>query len=148
MRLYTKSKTSAGGEMIYRFFENLARWTTDWAGTTLAFNLALMTILIWIATGPLFHYSDTWQLVINTSTTIITFLMVFLLQRAHNKDSLAMQMKLNEMLASQSGASNRLLSIEDLTEDEIRKIQKRFRSLTQRANNENNPHAVHSVEEV
>lgn len=134
--------------MIYRFFENLARWTTDWAGTTLAFNLALMTILIWIATGPLFHYSDTWQLVINTSTTIITFLMVFLLQRAHNKDSLAMQMKLNEMLASQSGASNRLLSIEDLTEDEIRKIQKRFRSLTQRANNENNPHAVHSVEEV
>ncbi len=131
--------------MIYRFFENLAKWTTDWTGSTFAFIFALMTIILWLASGMIFGYSDTWQLVINTTTTIVTFLMVFLLQRAHNKESLAMQMKLNELIASKLGASNRLLNIESLTEDEIRLIQEKFHLL--KKDTENYPLSSHSVEE-
>src|SRR5262245_66000968 len=82
------------------FFARLARWATDWSGSTLAFFLAVGTILVWLTTGPLFQFSDTWQLVINTGTTIITFLMVFLIQRAQNKDSQAIHLKLNELVAA------------------------------------------------
>ena len=88
-----------------------------------AFGLACGTIIVWAATGPLFHYSDTWQLVINTGTTMVTFLMVFLIQRSQNKDSLAMQLKLNELVAAVKGASNRLIDVEDLTEEELRVLQ-------------------------
>src|SRR6185503_4748985 len=90
-----------------------------WTGSTPAFLIALLIIVIWGATGPLFGYSDTWQLVINTGTTIVTFLMVFLIQRAQNKDSLALQLKLNELVAAVEGASNRLIDCEDLTEEEL-----------------------------
>lgn len=134
--------------MIYRILENLARWTTDWTGSTMAFILALLTIVTWVVTGPLFAYSDTWQLVINTSTTIVTFLMVFLLQRAHNKESLSMQIKLDELLASHYGASNRLLGIEDLSEDEILIIQARFKLLKQSMEKDSDPLSVHTVEEI
>ena len=106
-------------------------------------------IVAWTATGPLFNYSDTWQLVINTGTTIVTFLMVFLIQRTQNKDSLALQMKLNELLAAHSGASNKLLNIEDLTEDEIFELQRRYRALADKAQQEDDhPHVAHSVEEI
>lgn len=134
--------------MIYRFFESLARWTTYTAGSTTAFILALLTIIVWLISGPYFEYSDTWQLVINTGTTIVTFLMVFLIQRTQNKDSLALQMKLNELLAAHRGASNRLLNIEDLSEEDIRHLQKRYRRLAAKAEEDDDPTDPHTIEEI
>jgi hypothetical protein len=87
--------------------EQVSRWATRWAGSSWAFSLAVLVIVVWLVTGPIFHFSDTWQLVINTGTTIVTFLMVFLIQRAQNKDGLAIQLKLNEIVAALDGASNR-----------------------------------------
>ena len=97
-----------------RFAERLSRTVTKWAGGTVAFMAALLLIVGWLVLGPIFHYSDTWQLVINTATTIVTFLMVFLIQRAQNKDATATSLKLNELVASIEGASNRLVDVEDL----------------------------------
>lgn len=134
--------------MVYRFFENLARWTTDWAGSTVAFVTAFSTIIIWILCGPFFNYCDTWQLVINTSTTIITFMMVFLLQRAHNRDSLAMQIKLNELISAQKGASNRLVNIEHMTEEEIKETHMLYGKIAEMANHDEDPQQSHSIEEV
>ncbi len=110
----TKSKIS--------LFEKLSSVVTKSVGSTSAFILALFIVIAWLFTGPLFDYSDTWQLVINTSTTIITFLMVFLIQRSQNKESLAIQIKLNELIATSQRASNRLIDIEDLTEDELQTL--------------------------
>src|SRR3954447_9619809 len=101
-------------------WEVFARLATAWTGSSWAFAIALGIIIVWLATGPLFNYSDTWQLIINTGTTIVTFLMVFLIQRSQNKDSLAIQLKLNEIVAALEGASNRLINVEDLSEDEVR----------------------------
>src|SRR5437868_6667538 len=95
--------------------ERFTYHVTEWVGSARAFFLALVLVLIWAVTGPLFNFSDTWQLVINTSTTIITFLMVFLIQRSQNKESLAVQLKLNEIVAAVKGASNRLINIENLS---------------------------------
>jgi low affinity Fe/Cu permease len=135
--------------LIYRLFENLARWTTVAAGSTVAFVAAVSVILLWGVLGPMFEFSDTWQLVINTGTTIVTFLMVFLIQRTQNKDSLAIQMKLNELLAAHLGASNRLLNIEDLSEQEIFELQRRYRLLAERAESgDEHPLMPHSVEEI
>jgi low affinity Fe/Cu permease len=97
-------------------FERFSNWAT---GSSAAFIIATSTVLIWAVTGPLFHYSETWQLVIDTATTIITFLMVFLIQKSQNKDSKAIHLKLNELLALHEGASNRMVNIEDLTEVEL-----------------------------
>jgi low affinity Fe/Cu permease len=99
--------------------ETLSTAVTRYAGSSMSFITALLIIIIWLATGPLFDYSDTWQLVINTGTTIITFLMVFLIQRSQNKESIAIQIKLNELVASSRHASNRLIDVEDLTEEEL-----------------------------
>ncbi len=106
---------------IYKanIFEKIARSATVFTGTTTSFMLAVSIIATWLITGPLFDFSDTWQLVINTGTTIITFLMVFLIQRTQNKDSKAIHLKLNELLASLKGPSNRLVDVEDLTEGEL-----------------------------
>lgn len=134
--------------MIYRFFEGLARWTTQVAGSTSAFILALLLIAVWLVTGPLFEFSDTWQLVINTGTTIVTFLMVFLIQRTQNKDSLALQMKLNELIAAHTGASNKLLNIEELSEEEIYNLQKRYHALAGIAHDDEHPFIAHTVEEI
>ena len=101
------------------FFERISTAVTRWTGSTPAFALAVLTILVWGVTGPFFGYSDTWQLVINTGTTIVTFLMVFLIQRSQNKDSHAVQLKLNELVAAVDGASNRLIDVEDLSEHEV-----------------------------
>src|SRR5262249_29641201 len=94
------------------FPARLSRLITDWSGSSVALGLAALTILVWLATGPFFDYSNTWQLIINTGTTIVTFLMVFLIQRAQNKDSQAIHLKLNELVAAVKGASNRLINVE------------------------------------
>src|SRR5436190_752041 len=111
--------------MLEQFSSAVTRWT----GRTVAFLMALGVIIVWAVTGPLFGFSDTWQLVINTSTTIVTFLMVFLIQRAQNKDSRAMQLKLNELVAAVEGASNRLIDAEDLTEDELELLHRFYAEL-------------------
>ena len=98
--------------------------------------------------GPLFGYSDTWQLVINTGTTIITFLMVFLIQRAQNKDSMAIQLKLNELVAAVEGASNRLIDVEDLSEEELVALHRFYGKLAGMAKNDESLTASHSVEEA
>jgi low affinity Fe/Cu permease len=100
----------------------VSRVVTAWTGSSWAFAVAALVILVWLVTGPVFHYSDTWQLVINTGTTVVTFLMVFLIQRAQNKDSLAIQLKLNELVAAMGGASNRLIDVESLTETELERL--------------------------
>src|SRR6201999_3694250 len=111
------------------WLEQFSHRATLATGSTAAFVLAVLTVAIWIATGPIFGYSDTWQLVINTGTTIVTFLMVFLIQRTQNKDALATQLKLNEILAAMAGASNRLIDVEDLSEEEIALLHKHYQKL-------------------
>jgi low affinity Fe/Cu permease len=128
--------------------ERAAHFATLWAGSTLAFVLALGTILGWLVTGPLFGFSDTWQLVMNTFTSIVTFLMVFLIQRSQNKDGMAMQIKLNELLASIQGASNRLINIEELSEDEVRSLHARYQQLALRVRNGHHPTRTMSIEQV
>ena len=125
-----------------------AAWATHWTGSTPAFLTACAVIIIWLATGPIFHFSDTWQLVINTGTTIITFLMVFLIQRAQNKDTLAVQLKLNEIVAALEGASNRLISIEDLSEDELKVLHSHYQTLAEMAKKELQLTESHSIEEA
>jgi len=127
--------------------ERLASWATRWTGSTTAFVLAMVFVILWLVTGPLFHWSDTWQLVANTITTIITFLMVFLIQRTQNKDSLAMQLKLNEMVAALEGASNRLIGVEDLSEVELRTLHQHYGRLAEMAK-ERHLTESHSVEEA
>ena len=110
-------------------FEKFASWVSKAAGSTTAFLCAFCIVLVWAATGPFFGFSETWQLVINTGTTIITFLMVFLIQKSQNKDSLAIQMKLNELVASHELASNRLVDVENIPEDELKVIHKYYAKL-------------------
>jgi len=109
--------------------EKLSKVVGEWTGGSTAFALACAVIGVWLVTGPLFGFSDTWQLVINTGTTIVTFLMVFLIQRMQNKDSLAVQLKLNELVAAVQGASNRLIDVEDLTEEELRTLHSHYAKL-------------------
>jgi low affinity Fe/Cu permease len=127
--------------LVSRFAERVTAWT----GSSLAFTLAVAAVLVWGALGPLFHYSDTWQLVINTSTTIVTFLMVFLIQRAQNKESLAVQLKLN---AAVEGASNRLISVEDLSEEELNVLRGHYKKLALMSAREGRITESHSVEEA
>jgi low affinity Fe/Cu permease len=128
--------------------ERLSYQATRATGTSLAFILALAVVVIWLLTGPIFHYSDTWQLVINTGTTIITFLMVFLIQRAQNKDALAIHLKLNEIVAAMEGASNRLIDVEDLSEAEIQALRKYYRRLIELARTDDVLTTTHSIEEA
>jgi low affinity Fe/Cu permease len=114
---------------IEKGFESLASRTSRLIGSSWSFGSAVLVILFWAITGPLFHYSDTWQLVINTGTTIITFLMVFLLQHTQNKDGMAIQLKLDELIAALEGASNRMIDIEDLGEEELLDIKERYQTL-------------------
>ncbi len=109
--------------MMDRIFATLSHRISTWAGQPFAFILAGLTVLVWIVTGPVFHYSDTWQLVINTGTTIVTFLMVFLIQNAQNRDGSAIQAKLDELIRAVDAARNDFIGIEHLTEDELEKIK-------------------------
>ncbi|WP_262907552.1 low affinity iron permease family protein [Hymenobacter sp. BT770] len=121
---------------------------TAFSGSTMAFMIAAGLIIVWAATGPIFHYSETWQLVINTGTTIITFLMVFLIQRAQNKDSLVLHLKLNELIAATKGASNRLINAQDFTEEEIKTLHDFYCALAELAKKDNDLGKTHSVEEA
>src|SRR3954451_3255614 len=111
------------------FLERFARQAADWAGSSWAFALAVTIVVVWGATGPYFGYSNTWQLVINTGTTIVTFLMVFLIQRSQNKDARAVHLKLNELVAAVEGASNRLINIEESSEAEERLLSRHYTRL-------------------
>ncbi|MBK7309913.1 MAG: low affinity iron permease family protein [Sphingobacteriaceae bacterium] len=131
-----------------KIFEKLAYRATVFSGSTLAFVLAFFTIITWLLLGPYFNYSDTWQLVINTGTTIITFLMVFLIQRMQNKDSKAMHLKLNELVAALNGPSNRLIDVEGLTEKELDILANYYHTLAEMARKESTLSASHSIEEA
>jgi low affinity Fe/Cu permease len=128
------------------FFERFANWATIATGSSGAFITAVSVIIIWLITGPIFKYSDTWQLIINTSTTIITFLMVFLIQKSQNKDSKAIHLKLNELLASHEGTSNRMVDVEDLTEEDLDRLHKFYIQLSNLAQKENNLTRTHSID--
>jgi low affinity Fe/Cu permease len=129
-------------------FERLSEAVTRWAGSSSAFATALGVIILWALLGPIFGYSDTWQLVINTGTTIITFLMVFLIQRSQNKDALAIHLKLNELVAAVRGASNRMIDIEALSEEELRILSAYYSELAELARVEVDIAVSHSVEEA
>jgi low affinity Fe/Cu permease len=131
-----------------RFFEQISHACSTFAGSTNAFIIALLFIFFWLISGPVFNFSDTWQLVINTSTTIITFLMVFLIQRAQNKDSRAIHLKLNELIASQKGPSNRLVDIEELSEEDLAVLHQYYKKLSEMAAHEQDLTVSHSIEEA
>jgi low affinity Fe/Cu permease len=133
---------------IRRALERGSHQVTQWVGSSWAFAIALAAVLLWAVSGPLFGYSDTWQLIINTSTTVITFLIVFLLQRSQNKDSQAIHIKLNEIVAVLEGASNRLIDVEDLSEDDLETIHAHFQKLANMARAEGSISESHSVEEA
>jgi len=127
-------------------FERIANWATKTTGSATAFIIALVIIIIWGITGPIFKYSEVWQLVINTGTTIVTFLMVFLIQKSQNKDSKAVHLKLNELLAANKYASNRMVSIEDLSEKELDELHQYYCTLTELAKKDNDIHQSHSID--
>lgn len=129
-------------------FEQFASAVTKATGSSAAFIIAFLTVVIWAITGPLFHYSENWQLVINTGTTIVTFLMVFLIQKAQNKESMSVQLKLNELIAATKGASNRLVSVENLTEDELCILQKHYQTMADITQKASDLRQSHSVEEA
>jgi low affinity Fe/Cu permease len=130
------------------FFEKLAKSAGKFTGSTTAFIGSASVIILWLASGPLFNFSDTWQLVINTGTTIITFLMVFLIQRTQNKDSKAIHLKLNELVAALEGPSNRLIDAEDMTEHELQVLGNFYQKLAQMAKKETKLSVSHSIEEA
>ncbi|OXB01889.1 low affinity iron permease family protein [Flavobacterium pectinovorum] len=129
-------------------FEKFASHVSKAAGSTTAFLSAFLIVIVWAVCGPIFNYSETWQLVINTGTTIITFLMVFLIQKAQNKDSLAIQLKLNELVASNKYSSNSLVDIESMTEEEMIIIQKYYHRLSELAKKEVSIKTSHSIDEA
>ncbi len=139
----TKSKTGFN----YRF-EKWSGTITRATGSPAAVIAALLVIMVWGITGPIFQFSDTWQLVINTGTTIITFIMVFIIQHSQNKDTTAIQLKLNELIASNDKASNRLVNIEDLTEDELQQVKKFYITLSELSDKEKDIFTSHSIDEA
>lgn len=130
------------------FFEKFAAKVTKATGSPAAFIIAFVIIIVWAVSGPIFGFSDTWQLVINTGTTIITFLMVFVIQQSQNKDTIALQLKLNELIASNASASNRLIDVEDLTAEELETLKKFYVKLALLAKKENDIHSTHSIDEA
>lgn len=141
-----KEKSKVSG--LSRFFDKLANQITHISGKPLAFIVALVLILVWAFTGPIFGFSDTWQLVINTGTTVITFLMVFIIQQTQNKDTMAVHLKLNELIACNENASNRLIDIEDLTEEELQLAKKFYIRLANLALKSNDLHSSHSLDDA
>lgn len=133
---------------LSQMLERFSLKATQATGTSTAFIVALAIIVVWGLTGPVFHFSDTWQLVINTGTTIVTFLMVFLIQRTQNKDALAIHLKLNEIVAALEGASNRLIDVEDLTEAEIKTLHTHYQRLVDMSKKDLKLTLSHSIEEA
>jgi low affinity Fe/Cu permease len=131
-----------------RIFNHISGWVTHKVGSPVVTITAFLLIVLWAATGPLFHFSNTWQLVINTGTTIITFLMVFIIQQSQNKDTSAIHLKLNELIACNEKASNRLVDIEDLTEEELIILKRFYVKLSEQAEKEKDLHSSHSLDEA
>ena len=121
---------------------------TRFTGSSWAFVIAVGIVLVWGLTGPMFGFSDTWQLVINTGTTVVTFLMVFLIQHLQNKDSLAMQLKLNELIASSRQVSNRLVNVEDLSDAELHTLRRFYERIAEMDKKTGDIHATHSIDEA
>ncbi len=128
------------------FFERFSNAITSWAGSSYAFSAAFTVVIIWAACGPLFNFSETWQLVINTGTTIITFLMVFLIQKSQNKDNKAIQLKLNELIAADERTSNRMVDLEDMTEEELDRLHKFYEKLSDLAEKDDDIHRSRSID--
>lgn len=131
-----------------KFFNDFAGKTTTATGSPWAFIMAVATVVVWAITGPLFDFSETWQLVINTGTTIITFLMVFVIQHAQNKDTVAMHLKMNELIAATKNASNRLINIEDLTDEELQVLKTFYINLAQLSAEQKDLFSTHSLDEA
>jgi low affinity Fe/Cu permease len=132
-------------------FERVSNTITTYSGSSLVFIIAISLIVLWVITGPVFHFSNTWLLVVNTGTSIITFLMVFLIQKAQNKESIAVQLKLNELIAANNQASNRLLNIQDLSEKQLNTLYEHYRTLvelTQKAKSNTKSHSVEDAIEI
>lgn len=130
------------------FFEKLSSNVTKAAGSNTAITLAFLAVLLWLIFGPMEKFSDNWLWLINTGTTIITFLMVFIIQKSHNKDSMAIQLKLNELIAAHELASNRLVDIENMTEEDLKVIQKYYTKLSDFTKNDENLQQSHSIDET
>src|SRR5436190_3357917 len=144
-KMKTKSKQKKG---LKKKFTEFSKVFTKAAGSPFATIGAMLVIIAWLITGPLFGFSDTWQLVINTVTTIITFLMVFIIQQSQNRDSMVILLKLNELIAANEKTSNRLVDIEDLSEDELEILKKFYIKLAQIVKKEKNIRATHSLDEA
>jgi low affinity Fe/Cu permease len=128
--------------------EQAAVAISRFAGSGTAFLMAVGLVVLWLVTGPIFGFSNRWQLVINTGTTIVTFLMVFLIRRSQNKESLALQLKLNELVAALEGASNRLVCVEELSEKDLKTLESHYARLAEMAEQEGDVQKSHSVEEA
>lgn len=144
MDSFSTHKTGGGS----KFFDSVAKAVTQFAGRPAAFIIAVMFVVVWAIAGPFFDFSETWQLVINTTTTIITFLMVFIIQQSQNKDTMAVQLKLNELIACNKKASNRLIDIEDLTEQELIVLKKFYIKLADLAEKDQELYSSHSIDEA
>lgn len=143
----SSSATYADRSSVQSAFDHFASQVTRWAGSPVMFCLAVVVVLAWAVSGPLFHFSENWQLVINTGTTIVTFLMVFLIQQSQNKDSVALHLKLNELLAANREASNRMIGIEDLDEQDLHDVAAFYVRLAQRSKWVGVDKEVHSIDE-
>lgn len=130
------------------FFNKFSHWVTKATGSPKAFLIAILIVFVWAICGPFFHYSEVWQLVINTGTTIITFLMMFVIQQSQNRDTMALHLKLNELIASNKDTSNRLIASEDLTEEELEVIKKYYKAISDVAVKKNSLFATHSLDEA
>ncbi|HWZ13779.1 MAG TPA: low affinity iron permease family protein [Mucilaginibacter sp.] len=129
-------------------FERISNTITTYSGSSPVFIAAVGFILLWAVTGPVFHFSNTWLLIVNTATSIITFLMVFLIQKSQNKESIAVQLKLNELIAASTHASNRLLNIQDLSEEELKTLYEHYRKLVELTQQAQSNTQSHSVEDA
>lgn len=144
----TSSAAYAGRSIWLTAFDRFASAVTRGAGSPMAFCAAMLVVLVWAVTGPVFRYSENWQLVINTGTTIVTFLMVFLIQQSQNKDSVALHLKLNELLAANRDASNRMIGIEGLDEQDLHEVADFYLRLAERCKSERSSKEAHSIDEA
>jgi low affinity Fe/Cu permease len=140
-----RKKTSKG---ITHSWEDAAQTVTEWSGKPWVFGVAVLIVILWAIAGPVFGFSNTWQLVINTGTTIITFLMVFLIQQTQNKDTQAIELKLNEIVAAIAGASNRLIDVESLTSADLAVLRKHYQKLAVLAQKDSAITQSHSIDEA
>ena len=140
-----QANTEKKGKTLSRFFNSFSATVTKASGSVYAFIIAILVVIIWAVTGPVFKYSDTWQLVINTGTTIVTFLMVFVIQHGQNKDTIALQLKLDELLAA-SHSSNKMIGVEDLSDEELAKMKEFFTNLSTLTKSEKED-KIHTIDE-